>query len=198
MAQHSRKPMPPKRSLPPLSFGDPELDNLIANDNHPSAPPGSVPPPRSSLSGLTFGSVPPPQRETAPAPEPAPEPAPTPSPARSIDAILGAIPSIPPAAAEDPSFTQAKDPSFASAPPPPPAAVAPPPPVAPPWHVTARERFHAQVDVVVERLPELPAALHRVPAPVASAIALVALWFQLGGAVRGLRAFLRLLAELFG
>jgi hypothetical protein len=193
MAQHSRKPMPPKRSLPPLSFGDPELDNLIANDNHPSVPPASVPPPRSSLSGLTFGSVPPPQRETAPAP------APTPSPARSIDAILGAIPSIPPAAAEDPSFTQAKDPSFASAPPPPPpAAVAPPPPVAPPWHVTARERFHAQVDGVVERLPDLPAALHRVPTPVASGIALVMLWFQLGGAVRWLRSLLRLLGELFG
>jgi hypothetical protein len=82
MAQHSRKPMPPKRSLPPLSFGDPELDNLIANDNHPSVPPASVPPPRSSLSGLTFGSVPPPQRETAPAPEPAPEPAPTPEPTK--------------------------------------------------------------------------------------------------------------------
>jgi len=186
MAQHSRKPMPPKRSLPPLSFGDPELDDLIANDNHPTVPPpASVRPARNSLSGLTFGSIPPPAPKAPPS-------------AQSLDAILGAIPSIPPEPAVDPSFTQPKDPSFASAPPAPPSPIAPPPAALQPWHAVARERFNHHMDLVVDRLPPSPAALSRVPPRVASGIALVALWFQLGGAVRWLRNLLRLLAELIG
>lgn len=191
MAQHSRKPKPPRRSLPPLSFGDPELDDLIANDNHPTVPPpASLTPARNSLSGLTFGSVPPPARLSSPG-----KPA---ASAQALDAILGAIPSIPPAPAVDPSFTQAKDPSFASAPPAPPAPVAAPPAPPAPWHAVARERFHHHVDLVVDRLPAWPAALHGVSPRVASGVGLVALWFQLGGAVRWLRYVLRLVAQLLG
>jgi len=191
MAQHSRKPMPPRRSLPPLSFGDPELDDLIANDNHPTVPPpASVRPARNSLSGLTFGSIPPPARMSSPG-KPAP-------PAHSLDAILGAIPSVPPEPTVDPSFTQAKDPSFVSAPPPPLAPVAPPPAPPSPWHVAARAHMSQRVDRVVRWLPPLPAALNGVSPRVASGLALAALWFQLGGAVRWLRNLLRLLAQLFG
>lgn len=196
MAQHSRKPLPPRRSLPPLSFGDPELDNLIANDNHPTAPPPppSVPPPRNSLSGLTFGSVPPPARRPGARASAVPARA-SAAPSAEVDAILGAIPSIPPEPTVDPSFAQAKDPSFASAPPPPPRVAAPPPPP-PPWHVALGARFHAGVDALVERLPAAPAALGRLPPQVAVGVTLVALWFQLGLGVRWLRALIRLLGAL--
>jgi len=225
MAQQSRKPLPPRRSLPPLTFDDPELDSLIANDNHPTEPP---PEPRSSLSGLTFGSVPPPQprarASVAHAPRPSVAGAPrasvagaprqslataptqhalrpvTPPAANAgVEAILGALPSIPPEPAVDPSFAPAKDPSFASAPPAPPAP--PPAPAAPPaasWREAAAARFDSLVDAAVERVPEWPSALEDVPATVAVAVALVAFFFQLGAGVRWFRGLVRLLAALSG
>ena len=225
MAQQSRKPLPPRRSLPPLTFDDPELDSLIANDNHPTEPP---PEPRSSLSGLTFGSVPPPAKarpsvanpprasvvnaprtSTTGAPRPSLATAPTqhalrpvapPAPAAGagVEAILGALPSIPPEPAVDPSFAPAKDPSFASAPPPPPAPPAPAPPPAVAWHEAASARLHGLVDRAVERLPDWPRALEDVPATVALALALALFFFQLGAGVRWVRGLVRLLAALSG
>ena len=210
MAQQSRRPLPPRRSLPPLTFDDPELDSLIANDNHPTEPP---PEPRSSLSGLTFGSVPPPQpararasiasaqrQSLANAPtQHALRPVAPPAPNAGVEAILGALPSIPPEPAVDPSFAPAKDPSFASAPPAPPAP--PPAPAAPPvvsWREAATARLDGLVDAAVERLPDWPSALEDVPATVAVAVALVAFFFQLGAGVRWIRGFVRLLAALSG
>lgn len=231
MAQQSRRPLPPRRSLPPLSFGDPELDNLIANDNHPTEPP--PPPvavsPRTSLPRLTFASIPPPAKAPAATARPSAArasavpartsavparasavparasavpgrasavPAAPAAPSAALDALLGAIPSIPPGPVVDPSFVHAKDPSFVSARPPPKALAPPPPP--PPWHAALSTRFHDGVDALVERLPEAPAALDRLPPQVAAGLALVALWFQLGAAVRWFRALLRLLNALSG
>ncbi len=207
MAQHARNPLP--KSLPPLSFGDPALDEVgAANDNAPrvSAPShlrrSAVPfaktmeapaPPRESIPALTFGSLPPP----APAPPAAPAaPAPETQPG-SIDALLAAIPSIPPQ--NDPSFGKAEEPPKVEepAPAPPPAALAPPP--APPeaWHQRAWRRFDALVDRAVERAPDVSDALLELPPEVAYGVSLVALVIGLGVSVRTARGFFAALSALF-
>jgi hypothetical protein len=213
MAQQFRKPLPPNRSLPPLRFDDPELDALLVSD----APPPPSEAARTSFSELTFRSLPPaagdqhssrggaPPRADAHA---ATQPmhgtpvASGPSPVAEVAAILEAIPSVPPEPVVDPSFAPAPEASVVSVPEPPPTPLARPfvPPPAPPtpWYVALLRRMDALVDAVVAWLPNWPRALENVPVPVVLTIALVALFFQVGVAVRWFRWCVRLCAALIG
>lgn len=169
----------PARSLPPLSFGDPDLD-APAND--------TVPPVDDfvQVPTLTFADAPP-------------------SPAR-VEAAREAVAAPP--VYEVPSIIPevAKDPSFETAPPAKPSwvvnavagssSLAPAAPaklpdlVPAPEELSFEERVTELFERVFERLPPWPAQLRlKVPAGAAFALALVVLWCQLGFAVHSVRAF---------
>lgn len=208
-ANPSRKVPPPRRSLPPLSFGDPEFDepSVVANDTTHTAqslalrrtsiaPAPAAEALRESIPTLTF-STPPSPPTVAPA-EPA-TPATAPG-STDVAALLSAIPSVPPANDPDPSFAAAK-PAVPSNPPPRSSVVLPPlkpPPVAPrPWHLRAWERFDALTDRAVARMPDWPATLDNLPSAAVYALALVMFWLQVGAAVRVVRTFVSLSVTLF-
>ncbi len=164
----------PARSLPPLSFGDPELD-APAND---TAPPVDA---FVQLPTLTFAdTAPPPRASRAEA-----------APAEPVYAIPSIIPEV------------AKDPSFEAAPPAKPSWMAQvglpandaqpiklPDLVPAPPELDVEERVVELLERLFERLPPWPDALRvKVSAGAAFALALVVLWFELGFAVRTARAF---------
>lgn len=171
----------PARSLPPLSFGDPELDAPPANDTTVDA--------FVNLPTLTFADTAPPPSRIAPAQEIAREEA----PAEPVYRVPSIIP--------EPEG----DPSFASAPPPkaawPPDSVAPvsmaptapklPDLVPAPQEITLEERVIEFLEGLFDRVPPWPDALRelKVPVGVAFALALALLWCQLGFAIHSMRAF---------
>lgn len=214
-ANSSRKLPPPPRSLPPLSFGDPDLDEppVVANDaphtaaslalRHTSIAPALAPPSpaealRESIPTLTF-SAPPSPPTVAPA-EAVARASATPAMPGSTDvaALLNAIPSVPPANDPDPSFAAPAAPSN----PPPRSSVVlpplkPPPPAPRAWHVRARERLDTLTDRAVARMPDWPQSIHNLPVAVVYALALVLFWLQVGGAVRAVRNLVSLSVTLF-
>jgi hypothetical protein len=170
----------PARSLPPLSFGDPDLD-APANDT--KAPVDDF----VKVPTLTFADAPP-------------------SPAR-VEAAREAV-AAPPPVYEVPSIIPeaAKDPSFETAPPAKPSwvanAVATSSSLAPaapaklpelvpaPPDLSIEERVTELLERIFERLPPWPEQLRlKVPAGAAFALALVVLWCQLGFAIHSMRAF---------
>ena len=62
MARHSRRPLTPRYSLPPLTFSAPSLQPMPANDNHGSDPRATAPAPGDDLAAIlaVIPSVPPP------------------------------------------------------------------------------------------------------------------------------------------
>ncbi len=174
----------PARSLPPLSFGDPELD-APAND---TAPPVDA---FVQLPTLTFADTAPPRVSRA-----------EPPPAEAVYEV----PSIIPEAAKDPSFEASPPatPSWMSqtAQPANDAQTTGPiklPDLTPaPAELDVEERVVELLERLFERLPPWPDALRvKVSASAAFAIALVALWFELGFAVRTTRAFFTASMRLF-
>lgn len=177
----------PARSLPPLSFGDPELD-APAND--------TVPPTDEfvNVPTLTFAdSGPAPKAIRAESKSRAPSIPTTPA------AEVYHIPSLPPEVAKDPSFETAPPakPSWMSQSALPVDASQTATPVklpdlkpAPP-ELNLEERVVELLEGLFEKMPPWPDALRvKVSAGAAFAIALVVLWFELGFAVRSARGFI--------
>lgn len=175
----------PARSLPPLSFDDPELD-APAND---TAPPVDA---FVQLPTLTFADTAAPPRVSRVEPPPA-EP-------------VYEVPSIIPEAAKDPSFeaAPASTPSWMSQSAQPAndtqsaGPIKLPDLVPAPAELDVEERVVELLERLFERLPPWPDALRvKVSAGAAFALALVVLWFELGFAVRTTRAFFTAAMRLF-
>ncbi len=164
----------PARSLPPLSFDDPELD-APANDTVVPATAKTA----EALPPLTFASVRAPANDAA-----QPEPV----------ALAYPIPSVLPEPTPDPSFAAPPEPAAPSTPPEPvklPALQAPPP------SPSLEERVTDLVERAIERLPAWPEVLRfKLPVEAAYVVAVLALWLEFGMVIRAVRTVVTALAHL--
>jgi hypothetical protein len=183
MAHHAHKPR--SRSLPPLSFGDPELD--LHARSRPSLPANDVNLSRDAIgSAHTQFALPVASRPSVPALDFGPAPSEPPAP-------IYLIPSIPPVA--DPSFQAvAHDAAPVSKPPAPLPVVVLPALAAP----SVEERITALLERCLDQIPlSVREHLAKTPIEVAYGLALVGIFGEIGMCVRMLRSAVAMISPLF-